>query len=307
MNYLISGGTGLIGHNLITALANEGNRITVLTRNKYKAKKLLGSNIKLIEHLSIDDIENQNTIINLAGEPIADRRWTDSQKKKICQSRWDITKKLAELINLAKNPPSLFISGSAIGIYGRQADTPIDESFTQFHQEFTHEVCSRWEALALEAKSDVTRVVILRTGIVLDPESGALAKMLLPFKLGLGGKICNGQQIMSWIHIDDMISAILHIKDTPTIKGAINITANNPVTNADFSQNLAKVLQRPFFFTTPAVLLKIVFGEMADLLLFGQNVVPRKLINSGFNFKYPTIDNALKNLLNKEPSSNSLN
>ncbi len=307
MNYLISGGTGLIGHNLITALANEGNRITVLTRNKYKAKKLLGSNIKLIEHLSIDDIENQNTIINLAGEPIADRRWTDSQKKKICQSRWDITKKLAELINLAKNPPSLFISGSAIGIYGRQADTPIDESFTQYHQEFTHEVCSRWEALALEAKSDVTRVVILRTGIVLDPESGALAKMLLPFKLGLGGKICNGQQIMSWIHIDDMISAILHIKDTPTIKGAINITANNPVTNADFSQNLAKVLQRPFFFTTPAVLLKIVFGEMADLLLFGQNVVPRKLINSGFNFKYPTIDNALKNLLNKEPSSNSLN
>ncbi|MCO4797671.1 MAG: TIGR01777 family oxidoreductase [Colwelliaceae bacterium] len=307
MNYLISGGTGLIGHNLITALANEGNRITVLTRNKYKAKKLLGSNIKLIEHLSIDDIENQNTIINLAGEPIADRRWTDSQKKKICQSRWDITKKLAELINLAKNPPSLFISGSAIGIYGRQADTPIDESFTQYHQEFTHEVCSRWEALALEAKSDVTRVVILRTGIVLDPESGALAKMLLPFKLGLGGKICNGQQIMSWIHIDDMISAILHIKDTPSIKGAINITANNPVTNADFSQNLAKVLQRPFFFTTPAVLLKIVFGEMADLLLFGQNVVPRKLINSGFNFKYPTIDNALKNLLNKEPSSNSLN
>lgn len=303
MNYLISGGTGLIGHNLVKTLANNGNKVTVLTRNKLKAKKLLGSNIKLIESLSIDDIENQNTIINLAGEPIGDKRWSTFQKEKICQSRWDITKKLTELINQAQNPPSLLISGSAIGIYGRQTSVSIDESYTQYHKEFTHMVCEKWEKLALEAESNNTRVAILRTGVVLDSEAGALAKMLLPFKLGLGGKISHGQQYMSWIHIEDMISAILHIKDTPALKGVINITANNPVTNAVFSENLAAVLQRPLLFTTPAIILKIIFGEMADLLLFGQNVVPRKLINSGFNFQYPTIDIALKDLFDKRAFS----
>lgn len=297
MNVLITGGTGLIGKKLVNAFQQSKANITVLTRDAVKALDKLGSNVTFIEKLDIASIENQDIIINLAGEPIANKRWSNAQKNKICQSRWGITKQLADLIHSAQNPPSLFISGSAIGVYGRQTDTPIDESFTQYHSEFTHDVCDKWEKLALRAESDITRVVILRTGIVLDSEGGALAKMLLPFKLGIGGKVGNGKQVMSWIHIDDMIQAILHIQNTPDLKGVTNITSKYPVSNAVFSRKLAQTLQKPGICTTPAILLKIMLGEMADLLLFGQCVIPNKLIKSGFHFQYPTIDKALKNLL----------
>jgi len=299
MNILITGGTGLIGKKLVRAFKQQNANVTVLTRNSKKAAVVLGADVSFIEKLSIINIDNQDIIINLAGEPIANKRWSKSQKNKICKSRWDITKQLTEFINSANNPPSLFISGSAIGIYGRQFNTPIDESFTQYHQEFSHTVCEKWERLALNAKSNATRVVILRTGIVLDSKEGALAKMLIPFKLGMGGKVSHGEQVMSWVHIEDMISSILHIKNTPIIKGVVNITAQNPVTNAVFSETLSKTLKRPSLFTTPAFLLKMIFGEMADLLLFGQHVIPNKLIQSGFMFEYPTIDKALNNLLDK--------
>ncbi len=299
MNILITGGTGLIGKKLISAFKQQDANITVLTRDSKKAALVLGTDVSFIEKLSIININNQDVIINLAGEPIANKRWSKSQKNKICKSRWDITRQLTEFINSAKNPPSLFISGSAIGIYGRQFNRSIDESFTQYHHEFSHTVCEKWERLALNATSITTRVVILRTGIVLDSKEGALAKMLLPFKLGMGGKVSHGEQIMSWVHIEDMISSILYIKNTPAIKGVVNITAKTPVTNAVFSEVLAKTLKRPSLFTTPAILLKIIFGEMADLLLFGQHVLPNKLTQNGFTFEYPTIDKALNNLLNK--------
>jgi uncharacterized protein (TIGR01777 family) len=297
MNILITGGTGLIGQQLIINLGLTNANITVLTRDIKKAAKQLPSNIRLIKKLSLCDIENQDTVINLAGEPIADRRWSFIQKQRICHSRWNITEQLTALINEAKNPPSLLISGSAIGIYGRQTDTQINENFTQFHQEFTSQVCATWEDLALRAQSPRTRVAILRTGIVLAKNGGALSKMLLPFKLGLGGKIGTGQQIMSWIHIEDMVNAILHIKDTSSIEGTINLTSGNAVSNKVFTATLSKTLNRPHFFNTPAFVLKFIFGEMAELLLFGQNVIPSKLINSGFTYKYPTIDSALNNLL----------
>ncbi|MEW6990996.1 TIGR01777 family oxidoreductase [Colwelliaceae bacterium 6441] len=296
MNILITGGTGLIGQQLIKSLS-QCSVITVLTRDISTAEKTLTCKVALIDKLTLADIEKQDAVINLAGEPIADKRWSKSQKEAICHSRWKITEQITEFINIAKNPPSLFISGSAIGIYGRQTHCAIDESFTDHHQEFTHEVCATWERLALAAESESTRVVLLRTGIVLDKRAGALAKMLLPFKLGLGGKIASGQQIMSWIHIEDMIAAILHILKTPELTGPVNLTAKFPVTNEVFSQTLASTLNRPSFLFTPAIVLKIIFGEMADLLLFGQNVIPEKLNRSGFTFKYPTIDLALKNLL----------
>lgn len=299
MNILITGGTGLIGRSLINALNTENVQITVLTRDIKKASKLLNANIKLISSLSLEDIENQDTIINLAGEPIADKRWSYNQKNKICKSRWDITEKISTFIQQAKNPPSLFISGSAIGMYGRQDNDVIDENFQQFHPEFTHRVCNTWEHFALLAKSSKTRVAILRTGIVLAKKGGALAKMLLPFKLGLGGKISHGKQVMSWIHIEDVIAAIIFIQNTPTLEGAVNITAPNPVSNQVFTSTLAKVLNRPSFITTPAFILKVIFGEMADLLLFGQHVVPNKLQKNGFKFKYPIIESALSHLIQK--------
>ena len=213
MNYLITGGTGLIGKALISSLGTINNTITVLTRDIEKASSLLNKEIKFIDELLLSSIENIDVIINLTGEPIADKRWSQEQKYKICESRWDITEKLAHLISIAHKPPSLFISGSAIGMYGRQGNKILDEGFSQYNKEFTHEVCTRWEQLALEASSTNTRVALLRTGIVLDKKSGALSKMLLPFKLGVGGKIGKGEQMMSWIHIKDMVAAILHIID----------------------------------------------------------------------------------------------
>jgi uncharacterized protein (TIGR01777 family) len=297
MNYLITGGTGLIGKALINSLHTKNNTITVLTRDKEKASSLLNKDIKFIDELYLSDMENIDTVINLAGEPIAEKRWSKEQKFKICESRWNITEKLAHLISISKKPPSLFISGSAIGIYGRQGNNPIDESFSRYHKEFTHEVCSRWEQIALEASSKHTRVAILRTGIVLDKKSGALSKMLLPFKLGVGGKVGKGDQYMSWIHLQDMISAILHIIDIDTLNGPINLTSPSAVTNETFSKALSTELRRPCLLSTPPPLLKLIFGEMADLLLFGQNIVPQKLVNSGFRFKHGELAQALKDLL----------
>lgn len=300
MNILITGGSGLIGQHLIGSLIQTKNHITVLTRDSVKSARTLPIGVNLIESLSQKNIDNHEVVINLAGEPIADRRWSDTQKQKICLSRWQITTQLAELIKNANTPPKVFISGSAIGIYGRQGNEKIDESYTNYHQEFTHDVCKKWEQVALEAASAQTRVALLRTGIVLDTHGGALAKMLLPFKLGIGGKIASGQQFMSWIHIEDMVAAILHIMNTQTLAGAINITSEHAVSNQEFAKTLARTLYRPSVFTTPSFILKALFGEMADLLLFGQNVIPQKLVNTGFTFKYPTLDAALNNLIKQQ-------
>ncbi len=300
MNILITGGSGLIGQHLIKRLIQTKSHITVLTRDSVKSARKLPIGVNLIESLSQKDIEHHEIIINLAGEPIADRRWSDKQKQKICHSRWQMTTKLVQLIKNASTPPKVFISGSAIGMYGRQDHKKIDENYTNYHQEFTHDICSKWEEIALEAMSATTRVAVIRTGIVLDHNGGALAKMLPPFKLGIGGKIASGQQFMSWIHIDDMVAAILHIMNTNTLAGAINITSEHAVSNQEFSRTLARTLNRPSIFTTPSFLLNILFGEMADLLLFGQNVIPQKLLNTGFTFKYPTLDAALNNLIKQQ-------
>ncbi len=298
MNFLITGATGLIGKKLTKALLKQtDSNITVLTRNRAKATSLFKEKVAVIDKLSLTIIEQQDVIINLAGEPIADKRWSPSQKKKICQSRWQITQDLLGFINQAKKPPKVFISGSAIGIYGRQNQQIIDEGFVDYHQEFSHTICQQWEAIALKAQSPATRVALLRTGIVLSTQGGALAKMLLPFKLGLGGKMASGEQRMSWVHIDDMVAAIIYIINNQQLIGAINITAPEPVSNQVFSSILAKTLSRPCIFSTPTFMLKLLFGEMADLLIYGQNVVPKKLRDSGFRFEYEKLSKALESLI----------
>ncbi|WP_111977625.1 TIGR01777 family oxidoreductase [Algibacillus agarilyticus] len=301
MKYLITGGTGLIGQALIKKLLRSNNSITVLTRDVNKAKIKFGNDVHFINALSLSNVENINVVINLAGEPIADKRWSAEHKKTICNSRWGITAELVELINQAKNPPSVFISGSAIGIYGRQNESEreveIGEDFTHYNHEFTYDLCFKWEQIAQNIKQPNTRVVLLRTGVVLANNQGALAKMLPPFKLGLGGKMGTGKQIMSWIHVEDAINAILHIQNNNMIKGPVNITAPKAVSNAEFSHQLAHQLNRPCLLTTPAWVLKLIFGEMSDILLFGQNVKPNKLLQSKFNFSYPTISAALTNLI----------
>lgn len=304
MKFLITGATGLIGKNLVNKLTkqtdsklSQPHEITVLTRQAKPVKAYFGEKVKIITELSIADIENTDTVINLAGEPIADKRWSKIQKDKICQSRWQLTEQLVSLINQAQQPPLTFISGSAIGFYGRQDNKPINESYQDTHDEFSHQICKRWEEIALGAQSDQTRVVILRTGIVLAKNGGALKKMLLPFKLGLGGHMASGEQMMSWIHIDDMVAAIAHLVEHKALEGAINLTAPNAVSNTDFSNTLATQLARPCFLFTPTWLLKLLFGEMADLLIYGQNVKPAKLLADGFTFKYEHLPEALNQII----------
>ncbi|MCE2593394.1 TIGR01777 family oxidoreductase [Motilimonas cestriensis] len=298
MNILITGGTGLIGQRLCKVL-NSAHQLTVLSRSKHKAHSLLGSDITIIEDLaSLTNLNQFDAVINLAGEPIAEKRWTEKQKHAICQSRWTITQQLVELFKASDHAPKTFISGSAIGIYGRQNAQPITEDFDQYNQEFSHTICQQWEDIANQAQPH-TRVCNLRTGIVLSQQGGALKKMLPPFKMGVGGRIGSGQQFMSWIHIDDMVNGIIWLLEHDALSGAFNFTAPKPVTNKTFSLELAATLNRPAFCPVPATVLKVLLGEMSDLLLYGQNVLPEKLSQSGYQFKHPDIKEALQDLLSK--------
>ena len=297
VNILITGGTGLIGQALIKNI-NAG-RVFVLTRNREKAAKILPNNIELITTLDEVNFNELDVVVNLAGEAIVDKRWTSAQKDIICQSRWQITENLVEKIQAATKPPHSFISGSAIGFYGRQASTAIDESYQVIHDEFSHRVCQQWEAIAQRAESDKTRVCLIRTGIVLANNGGALQKILPAFKFGLGGPIASGQQFMSWIHIDDMAAVLLAAIYQESISGVVNATAPMPVNNEEFSETLSAVLSRPCLFRVPAFILKILMGESADLILYGQYVIPGKLLNNNFKFQYPSLQIALKQLLIK--------
>ena len=298
MKILITGATGLIGSALCKMLADK-HELIALTRNINKAKNTLPNSIDVLDNLEDLNFDDLDAVINLAGEPIADKRWSAQQKQRIFQSRLGITEQIVTKINASDAPPKVFISGSAIGFYGRQpAENVITESYSSTYPEFSHQLCKQWEELALQAQSPDVRVCLLRTGIVLSKQGGALDKMLPPFKLGLGGKMASGKQMMSWIHIDDMINAIVFLLDESNAHGAFNLTAPEPVSNTNFTQILAKTLNRPALFPMPEFVLKLLFGEMSDLLIYGQNVIPEKLEQQGFKFKFKTLDTALNKVLN---------
>ncbi|MFC3034637.1 TIGR01777 family oxidoreductase [Pseudoalteromonas fenneropenaei] len=294
MKILITGATGLIGRALCHVL--QDHNLVALSRDAKKARSCLPANTTVISSLESVDFNTLDAIINLAGEPIAERRWTQSQKQRIYSSRVTLTRTISLKIKAATRKPEVMISGSAIGYYGRQpSNLLIDESFGDFHDEFSHQLCRDWEN-ATHTIDPSTRVCILRTGIVLSKQGGAMAKLKPQFQFGLGGKISDGEHIMSWIHIDDMVNAIVFLLTNENCSGVYNLTAPNPVNNLAFSQTLAATLARPCWFTTPAWLLKLLFGEMADLLIFGQAVIPLRLQQAGFQFRYPTLDTALAQL-----------
>jgi uncharacterized protein (TIGR01777 family) len=296
MHILITGGTGLIGSHLIPTLI-EHHKVSVYTRNVAAATHRVSRRAHLFSSLDkLDSLDEFDAVINLAGESIAEKRWSEKQKQKITHSRWSTTEKLVQLFEQSENPPKIFISGSAVGYYGRQGENIITEDYLEAHNEFSHKLCQKWEELALRAESDRTRVCLIRTGIVLSRKEGALEKMLPAFKVGLGGPMASGQQYMSWIHINDMLGALHFLLLSPSAAGIYNLTSPNPVTNLEFSRALAAALKRPCITKMPKFILKILFGEMSELLIHGQRVVPQRLEQQGYQFEHPDLVEALGHL-----------
>ena len=298
MHILITGGTGFIGRLFIEA--NQAYDFTVVTRNPsgamatFSQSKNIRNYVTLQEVSTLDDFD---AVINLAGEPIIDKRWTDKQKRVIESSRWDTTRHLVDCLIRSTNPPAVFISGSAIGYYGEQGDAVISESSATSAADFSANLCREWENIA-KTIADKTRLVILRTGIVLHPDFGALQRMLLPFKFGLGGPIGAGKHYFSWIHWRDMIAAIDYLLTNQDATGAFNMTAPNPVTNKVFSKALGSAVGMPAVLPAPPFALRIMLGEGAELLTISQRVVPQALSDTGFEFTYTDIDGCLQSLLN---------
>ena len=310
--YLITGGSGFIGTVLIKQLLLENHDVTVLTRNEVKTAQhfaaVIGAeredyqtktNVKTVSSLdAINPDQTFDVIVNLAGQGIADKRWNDEIKQQLIDSRVETTQALYEFIKDTTVKPDVFISGSALGYYGLgETDEAINEEGGT-DDSFSSHLCQLWEAEAKNIEALGIRTCYLRTGIVLGKNGGALAKMLPPFKMALGGPIGSGKQWMSWIHLEDIVGMIRFAIDNDTIKGPINGTAPQPVSNKEFSQTLGKVLKRPAIFPMPAFVVKLLFGQMGEeLLLSGQKVIPEKLTQAGYQFKYPKLESALKDIV----------
>lgn len=303
MKIIVSGATGLIGRELVQRLAAKGHDVTCLVRGRIEWQAWDRMSVVRwdVERGVIEDVsklEAHDAVVHLAGEPVAEGRWTEEKKRRIRDSRVQGTKFLVETCAKLKEPPRAFLSSSAIGFYGfNHADEILTEA-SPAGSDFLARVCVEWEDAARPAEAFGARTVYLRTGVVLTKEGGALAKLLPIFKLGAGGKVGDGQQFMSWIEFDDELRAIEFLLDNKEAKGAFNLTAPQPVTNAEFTDTLARVLSRPAFFKVPAFAAKLGFGEMADsLLLGGARVVPERLQAAGFQFKFPQLEPALRSLL----------
>jgi len=294
MNILITGGTGFIGSALCSRLLDAQHHLVVLSRHPEKIQ----SPVQRIASLSdLTDEMIFDAVINLAGEPIVEKRWSDRQKQRILSSRLDTTQALIEYFARIEPKPKVFISGSAIGYYGTgRTNDPIDETGVG-DDSFSSQICRQWEAIALQAQPLGIRTCLLRTGIVLG-NGGALGKMLGPFKLGAGGRMGQGTQWMSWIHINDLIGIILHCIEHDGIEGPVNGTSPHPVTNQQFTKTLGKVLNRPTFFPMPGAVIKLLMGQMGEeLLLTGKKILPKKIQEAGYAFEYENLEQALADVV----------
>ena len=293
---LVTGGSGFIGSQFCKKAATKDWQVKVLSRNPVKAANILPESVQAISDLTQIN-QPIDILINLAGEPIADRRWSDKRKATIIQSRIQTTQKLFEYFKHVDMPPSVVISGSAIGYYGGGIanNQPVTEDGS-VEPNFSSQLCAQWEKTAQQFEQLGARVCLLRTGIVLGNQ-GALSKLLPAFKLGLGGPIATGKQWMPWIHIEDMVEIIAYAIQND-LSGPINCTAPNPVTNYEFAKTLGKVLKRPAIAPMPATLVKLLFGQMGDeLMVQGQCVIPQKLQQHGFKFSHVSLESALCNIL----------
>ena len=297
---LVSGLSGPIGSALAPSLTANGAHITRLTRTDYSHPSKDEDSVPWDPDRPFpeDALSSFDAVVHLAGESIVGR-WSESKKKKIRDSRVAGTRNIAEALAKAKDKPQVFICSSAIGYYGNRGDELLTEQSAPGIG-FLPDVCREWEAATQAAAEAGIRTVLIRTGIVLSKEGGALAKMLPPFKMGIGGRIASGRQWMSWIDIEDMVGAIHHILKSDLLSGPVNMVAPKPVTNAEFTQTLASVLVRPAIFPMPAFAVKLAFGEMGETVLLGsQRVEPTQLVMSGYPFRFRTLRASLENILKR--------
>lgn len=293
---LVTGGTGFIGSALCRALLADGHSVTVLSRSPEKVRKRCGDAVQSMG--ALDDWTPGlvfDAVVNLAGEPIADRAWTDAQKQRIRDSRIALTERLVAAIARARVKPLVLLSGSAIGFYGDTGDRAVDEDAPPA-DDFAAVLCRDWELATRAAEPLGVRVCLLRTGLVLDPSGGLLRKMLPSFRAGFGARLGDGRQWMSWIALADHLDAMRFLLAAEGARGAFNLTAPAPVTNAAFTQQLAGALGRRAFLVAPATVLRLALGERAPMLLGGQRVLPRRLEALGFPFRFPALDAALQSM-----------
>jgi uncharacterized protein len=299
MNVLIAGATGLVGTALKLSFDEKGISVTDLVRTS--------PNIALPEvewhpnqgEIDAEELEGFDAVINLAGESIAEGRWTEAKKKRIRNSRIQGTRLLSETLAKLKSPPRVFLCASATGIYGNRGTEILDENSAP-GKGFLADVCREWEEATQTAAAAGVRVVNLRFGPIFSAEGGMLSKLLPPFRLGLGGKIGSGKQYMSWVAMDDVVGAVNFALENEALRGPLNIVTPNAVTNGEFTKALGKALSRPTIFSVPEFAARLAFGEMADeMLLASQRVVPKRLSEAKYQFQYPELEGALRHVLGK--------
>ena len=302
MKIIITGGTGLIGRKLSVELVNSGHEVIVLSRFPMEYQDIFPAGVKIkswdaenasgLENLLSKDV----AIVNLAGASIASGRWTSMKKRVIIESRVNTGRAISEAIERAQIKPKVLVQSSAVGYYGVQNDQIITED-KPAGDDFLSNVCIQWEDSSADVERMGIRRLIIRTGVVLDSDEGALPRMVLPFRFFVGGPIGSGQQYLPWIHLDDEVRAIRFLIENEKAQGIFNLSAPNPVTNAQFAHILGRVLGKPSLIPAPTFAIRALFGEMSTVVLDGQRAIPERLLQSGFTFNYEYLEDALKNIL----------
>jgi uncharacterized protein (TIGR01777 family) len=300
MKILMSGSHGLVGKALTKSLTNDGHEVVRLVRHNRSLGALEVEWDPNQGRIDAEHLEGHDVVVHLAGESIAGGRWTDQKKRAIRDSRVNGTRLLSESLARLSRPPSLFLSASAIGYYGDRGDELLTEASAPGNDFLAH-VCVEWEKATRPAVEKGIRTVHARFGIILDAEGGALAKMLTPFRMGIGGRVGDGKQWMSWVALDDVVNGLRFLMEEPSTRGPVNFVAPNPVTNAEFTKTLGRALSRPTLFPVPVFAARLAFGEMADaLLLSSQKVEPSVLKTKAYQFRWPTLDPALRHILRQD-------
>lgn len=302
MKIVIAGGTGFLGGSLARRLAGDGESVVILTRNPGTGRSA-GVPGVVLERWDgetsgpwEEQIDGADAVINLAGESIAGGRWSVERKRRLRESRLSATRALVGAIGKVGRKPGVLISASAVGYYGHVPEGDVTES-TPHAKDFLGELSREWEAEALAARDSRTRVAIIRIGIVLARDGGALERMLVPFRLFVGGPLGSGRQYFPWVHRDDVIGAVVHLLKIPALSGPFNIAAPDPVRMSEFCRELGRTLRRPSWIPVPAFALRLLLGEMSAVVLAGQRVIPARLLESGYHFAHPTLPGALADIL----------